>query len=171
MMMATTNDPPSLQSQIQSKVQRKARRLRRPVTLGLYVGALMILALFAGLVAANRIPSLEPYALERNAASYGALLLLMLVPVIRFFRRPALMYVTAMVSWCMFSTAYYVAGFYFRNLFDVLRPPLQVLIEGNLLYGLLAVMIWVAGMALHARTHPLTPRRRRTDHFTIHHRR
>jgi hypothetical protein len=154
-----------LPASVQSEVHRQARHFRPALFMGIYVGAFMIIILFAGLVAANRIHSLEPYALERNVISYGALALLMLFPVMRFFTRPLHMYVSAMTSWVMFSIAYNAAGLYFHNLFDVLRTPLEVFSEGAVGYGLLAVVVWVAAMALHARKHPLARRRRPNNPF------
>jgi hypothetical protein len=143
--------------------------IRSAFVTGAYVGALLVIVMSAALVAANRIASLEPYALERNAASYGAFVILLLIPVIRFLRRPLHMFVAAIVAWVLFVGAYNIAGFYFRNLFE-LRTPFQALIEGGLGYGLFAVAVWVVKMGLYARRHAIAPRRRRVHHVA-HHRR
>ena len=127
---------------------------------GVYGGALLIVAMLGALVAANRIPALEKYAFERNAACYTLFVLLMLVPVIRFLNRPLQMFGAAIIGWVMFVAAYDLAAFYFRDLFQVLRTPFQALIEGTVVYGILAVGSWVCGMLLHARRHPLTPGRK-----------
>ena len=55
----------------------------------------------------------------------------MLVPVIRFLTRPLQMFASAMMAWVMFVAAYDIAGFYFRDLFQVLRTPFQALDRGN----------------------------------------
>ncbi len=55
---------------------------------GIYTGALLIIVMWVALVVANRMASLEPYALERNAAAYGLFLLFMLIPIARFWNRP-----------------------------------------------------------------------------------
>jgi hypothetical protein len=136
---------------------------------GVYVGALLNIVMIAALVAANRIPSLEPYALERNAASYSLFVLLLLVPIIRFIGRPVRMFTAGVVGWVLFVAGYNIAAFYFRNLFDVLRTPLEALMEGGLLYGVAAVMSWVAGMVLHARHHAIAPRRRPAHDVVRHH--
>lgn len=127
---------------------------------GLYVGASLILVMFVALVAANRVPSLEAYALERNLAFSGLFFLLMLVPVLRFLNRPLQMFSSAMIAWVVFVAAYDLAGLFFRNIFQVLRTPFEVLIEGAVVYGLCAAGSWVAEMVLHARRHPIAPRRR-----------
>jgi hypothetical protein len=127
---------------------------------GVYGGSLLIIAMLGALVAANRIPELEKYAFERNAVCYSLFVLLMLVPVIRFLTRPLRMFGAAIIGWVMFVAAYDLAAFYFRNLFQVLRTPFQALIEGTVVYGILAVGSWVCGMLVQARRQPIAPRRR-----------
>ncbi len=137
---------------------------------GLYTGALLVVVMAGTLVAANRIPGLERYALERNAASYGLFVMLMLIPVCRFLNRPIQMFTSAMIGWVMFVVAYDIAGIYFQNLFESLRhTPFAALVEGAVVYGVFAVGSWVGAMILHARTHPIASRRRRTDHVAHHH--
>jgi len=64
------------------------------------------IAMLAALVGANRVPRLEPYALERNAASYVAFAILMLVPIVVFLKRPLQMFVSAIIAWVLFAAAY-----------------------------------------------------------------
>lgn len=128
---------------------------------GIYTGALLIIVMWVALVVANRMASLEPYALERNAAAYGLFLLFMLVPIARFWNRPLRMFASAAIAWVLFAATYEAAGMVFHNLFDSLRhSPLLVLMEGIFLYGLLAVGSWVMEMAIHARRHPIAPTRK-----------
>jgi hypothetical protein len=122
---------------------------------GLITGVLLILVLLGALVAANRVPSLERYALERNAASYGLFVIIMLIPVIRFLYQPLRLFGSGMIAWVLFAAAYDVAGTVFRDLFDVLRTPFEALIEGAVIYGTIAVALWVCEMALHSRRHPV----------------
>jgi len=136
---------------------------------GIYLGALLNIVMIAALVAANRFPDLEPWALERNAASFGLFVLLLLIPVIRFFKRPSQLFVAGFVGWTLFVAGYDLAGLYFRSLFDVLRTPAEALIEGCVLYGVAAVILWVARMIVHARRHSIAPRRR-PSHAAMHHR-
>lgn len=134
---------------------------------GVYLGALLNVVMIAALVAANRFPNLESYALERNASFYGVFVLLVLLPVIRFLKHPVRMFTAGIVGWVLFAAGYDLAGFYFHNLFDVLRTPLEVLIEGGVIYGVAAVLSWVVGMIFHARRHPIAPRRR-PAHQAVH---
>jgi hypothetical protein len=127
---------------------------------GVYGGALLIIAMLGALVAANRIPALEKYAFERNAACYTLFVLLMLVPVVRFLTRPLKMFGAAMIGWVMFVATYDLTAFYFRNLFQVLRTPFQALIEGTVVYGIFAVGSWVCAMLVQAGRQPIAPRRK-----------
>jgi hypothetical protein len=138
------------------------------VKTGIYIGASLIIVMLGALVAANRFPALEPYALERNAISYSLFVILMLVPVCRFLTQPVRMFAASMIAWVMFAAAYDVAGLFFKNLFQVLRTPLEALIEGAVVYGVFATVLWVTEMVLHARHHPIAPRRRTSDGATRH---
>lgn len=128
---------------------------------GLYTGALLTIVMIGSLVAANRIPGLERYALERNGAAYSLFGMFMLIPVFRFLSQPGRLFSSAMISWVIFVLAYDIAGMFFHNLFQVLRTPFQALIEGAIVYGVFAVGSWVGGMLLHARHHTIEPGRRR----------
>jgi hypothetical protein len=138
------------------------------VRAGLYTGALLVLVMIISLIAANRMPWLESRALERNAACYSLFVVFMLIPVARFWNRPVRMFSSGVLAWTMFVVAYDIAGFFFRNLFQILRSPFEALIEGILAYGVLAVVAWVGGMALLARLTPIAPRRRKSDVFQAH---
>lgn len=146
----------------------RGRLGRAMIATGIYTGALLIVVMLGSLVAANRVPRFEAYALERNAAAYCLFVLLMFIPVFRFLNRPVRMFASAMIAWTMFSIAYDFAGLYFRDLFDVLRMPFQAFIEGAAVYGILAAALWVAAMILHARNHPIAPGRRRAGRVERH---
>jgi hypothetical protein len=137
---------------------------------GLYTAALLVIVMLGALVAANRIPGFERYALERNAASYSLFVLFMLIPVFRFLDRPWRLFASAMIGWTLFVAAYDIAGMVFHDLFEVLRTPFQALIEGAVIYGVIAVGSWVGGMCLEAKRHPLSPSRRRTREISSHQR-
>jgi hypothetical protein len=123
-----------------------------------YLGAFLNIVMISALVAADRFPGLEPYALERNVASCGLFVLLLLIPVIRFSRKPAQMFAAGFVGWVLFVAGYRIAGFYFRDLFLVLRTPLEALFEGCVLYGVAAVIFWVTGMIFQVRQHSIALR-------------
>lgn len=148
---------------------RKRPRPSHPVLwTGIYTGALLIVVMLAALVVANRIPTLERFAFERNAACYSLFVMVMLFPVFRFLNRPLQMFASAMIGWVLFVGAYDLSALYFRNLFQVLRTPFEALIEGAIVYGIFAVGSWVVGMILHARRHPIAPVRRPVRDATRH---
>lgn len=154
-----------------SPARHPVRAARRSaVVLGFYTGALLIIVMFCALVAANRMPGLERYALERNAASYSLFVIFALIPVVRFLNRPGEMYLSAMVAWLVFVAAFNIAGMVFHNLFDSVRhTPFLALLEGAIVYGVIAVGSWVGAMLFHARRHPLTRRHRPAEHIAHHH--
>ena len=124
------------------------------LVLGLYIGAALTIVMLGALVLANRVPALEPYAFERNAACYALFVMLLLAPVLRFINRPVKMFVASMTSWILLTAAYNFAGMYFHSLFEVLqRTPFEVLAEGATVFGVLAVASWVCRMILQARRH------------------
>ena len=127
---------------------------------GIYTGCLLVVVMFGALIAANRIPALESYALERNAVSYSLFVLFMLIPVFRFLDRPVKLFASAMTAWIIFVVAYEFAGVVFLGLFSALRTPLQALLEGAAIYGVIATGAWVGRMVLEARRHPIAARRR-----------
>jgi len=138
---------------------------RSTLQTGIYMGALLILVMLAALFVANHVPAAERYALERNAVFYALFFICMLIPIARYFNRPMPMFTSAMIGWVMFVVAYDIAGMFYQNLFQVLRRPFEVLIEGAIVYAVLAAGAWVVGMFRLARHQPIAPRRRRTDHL------
>jgi len=150
--------------------RKHPKRAHPVIWAGVYTGALLIVVMLAALVAANRIPALERFAFERNAACYSLFVIVMLFPVFRFLNRPIQMFASAMIGWVLFAGAYDLSALYFRNLFRVLRTPFEALIEGAIVYGIFAVGSWVVKMILHARRHPIAPVRRPVRHPTHHYR-
>lgn len=134
---------------------------------GLYTGALLTIVMIGSLVAANRIPGLERYALERNGASYSLFAMFMLIPVFRFLSQPGRLFSAAMIGWVIFVFAYDIAGMVFHSLFQ-LRTPFQLLVEGAIIYGVFSVGSWVGGMLMHARHHTIAPGRRRPSSDAVH---
>jgi hypothetical protein len=138
------------------------------VRVGLYTGALLTVVMVGSLIAANRLSWLDNRALERNGASYGLFLAIMLIPIFRFLNRPLRMFSAAMLAWGIFVIAYDIAGMFFHSLFQALRSPFDAFLEGAVVYGVCAVGSWVGGMILVTRQHRVAPRRRGSDVFTTH---
>ncbi len=132
------------------------------IRLGLVTGGSLIAVMILALVAADRMPWLNRYAMERIWVSYIAFLAVMSLPVVRFFRAPARVFVSGMIAWAMFTVAYAIAGwFFFENLFIRLKhDPLETFVVGSFLYGVAAVGAWVCSLAAACRRYPIVGRRR-----------
>jgi hypothetical protein len=160
---ATTTHPIPAHAQVSAKAVSPALRV------GLYTGALLTIVMVGSLIAANRLSWLDNRALERNGASYGLFLAIMLIPIFRFLNRPLKMFSSALLGWGIFVIAYDIAGIFFHSLFQALRSPFEAFLEGAVVYGVCAVGSWVGAMVLLTRHHRIAPRRRRSDFLTTHH--
>jgi hypothetical protein len=123
------------------------------------------LVMSGSLFAANRMPGLERWALERNATSWGVFAIVMLLPIASFRRYPLRLFAAGMIAWGVLTAAYWIAGLYFVDLSNILRTPFQVLLDGAVVYGVVAVVLWVASMAWMAGHVPAITARRRPDHL------
>ena len=157
------------EASIRRKGSDEIRVAHPALRVGLYTGALLIVVMLGALVAANRIPGLERYALERNAVSYTLFVLLMLIPIVRFWNRPLRMFGSGMIAWTLFVAGYDIAGMVFQNLYDAVRhTPFMALTEGAVVYGVCSVISWVGGMIHHARRHPIVPGRKASGEAARH---
>jgi hypothetical protein len=163
-------DPATTTHSIPAHEHAAMKAVSSTVRVGLYTGALLTIVMVGSLIAANRLSWLDNRALERNGASYGLFLAIMLIPIFRFLNRPLKMFYSAMLAWGIFVIAYDIAGIFFHSLFQALRSPFEAFLEGAVVYGVCAVGSWVGAMVLLTRQHRITPRRRRSDFFTTHHR-
>ncbi len=119
----------------------------RPLRVGVLVGCYLAVVMVVSLVLANRVPALEDLAQMRNAASYAAFALMAALPVWIFRREPGSLFVASVAAWGLFSLMYAVMGFPFENLHVRLhKTPGNVFMLGAAVYGLLAVVAWVASM-------------------------
>jgi hypothetical protein len=127
------------------------------VLTGTYLTAVMVTALLA----ANRVPFLEDVALLRNAASYAAFVLVMLIPLWAQRRSAVLLFASGALGWFLFTMAYWLMGVWFENLHTRFRRPLHMFILGVSVYGVCAVALWVATMVREALRQPVAASRRR----------
>ena len=161
-------DPATTTHQIPAHAHVSVKSVSPALRVGLYTGALLTIVMVGSLIAANRLSWLDNRALERNGASYGLFLAIMLIPIFRFLNRPLKMFSSAMLAWGIFVIAYDIAGMFFHSLFQALRSPFEAFLEGAVVYGVCAVGSWVGGMILVTRQHRVAPRRRGSDVFTTH---
>lgn len=129
--------------------------------LGVLLGAYLSVIMMVSLVLANRVPLLEPFANFRNAFCFGAFAFAASLPLVRCRDSATRLFVSGITGWTIFSLLYWLAGFVFVALHNQFHRPIQVYLIGAVLYGLAAVVVWVAEMLRHARTQPIVASRRR----------
>jgi hypothetical protein len=130
-----------------------------PLRIGVLTGIYLTVVMTVALLAANRIPELEPFADLRNWSCSSLFLLVGLIPVAAFRRRPWWLFTSAASGWLLFSLSYSMAGAFFENLHTRLnKTPFHMFLLGVGTYAVVAVTLWVAGMArdaiMHGFAHP-----------------
>jgi hypothetical protein len=75
----------------------------RALRVGVITGVYLSFVFVAWLVVANRFPQLQPFAGIRNLAAAVTVLLLMLIPVLRFRREPVRMFVAGLTAWTLLT--------------------------------------------------------------------
>jgi len=127
--------------------------LRSPIyRTGLLVGVQLSAVLVAWLIIANRVPALAAFAGMRNAAAAVLAGLFMLIPVVRFLRKPGPLFASGIVAWLVLSLAYFVMGFIFERL-HTRMSPFHLFMLGAVIYGAVAAFAWVASLVLTVRQH------------------
>ena len=121
-----------------------------PVRLGVYIGVFLSFVFFVWLVIANRVRVLEPFALERNLGAAAVLVLLALVPVLRFLRSPGSLLVSGLVCWAIFSFVYRILCLFFTALYDW-HSTTHIFMLGLVVYLIAATLSWILGMFSRAR--------------------
>lgn len=118
-----------------------------PLRIGVLTGFYLTVVMVAGLLIANRLPELETFADLRNWTCGSLFILIGLIPVATFRRRPWSLFTSAASGWLLFSLAYWVAGIYFDHLHTRLnKTPFHVFLLGLGSYAVVSVAIWVMDM-------------------------
>lgn len=117
---------------------------------GVYSGVGLSMVLVAWVVVANRAPSLEVFALERNIAAAVALGLFAAVPVLRFLRLPGPLLASSLIAWSMVSLTYRFLCVYFWGL-AARYSAVQLFTLGVILYMILATLSWIGTCISRAR--------------------
>lgn len=142
---------------------RRLAWVRNPaLRFGVLTGVYLSLVMITWLVVANRMPWSEQFSGIRNALAAVVFGLVMLIPVCRFLRRPASLFASGITAWALLAFTYLVAGYFFHRLHSR-KTPFEVLVLGALVYGVCAVVCWVATLVLAVRHehHTVATARRR----------
>jgi len=112
------------------------------VRTGVWSGVGMIVIFVAWLFIANRLPSSEKFALERNVITASLLAVLFMIPVVRFMWHPGRLLASSLTSWWVFSLAYRLLCIGFSALPER-YTPMRVFILGSVVCMILATLSWI----------------------------
>lgn len=114
----------------------------RAVRTGIYCGVCLSLVFAGWVVAANRFAFLDHLALERNLAAAGLLVLIAMIPVLRFLRSPGDLLASGLIAWTILSLAYRALSLYFSKL-DASYSAFHIFMLGAVAYLLAATLCWL----------------------------
>jgi uncharacterized membrane protein YvlD (DUF360 family) len=117
---------------------------------GVYSGVGMATVLVAWLVVANRAPTLESFALERNLAAFVALGLFAAGPVLRFMRLPGPLLASGLVALSIIALTHRLLCVYFSEL-AARYSTVQLFTLGAVVYMILATLSWIGTCIWRAR--------------------
>jgi hypothetical protein len=112
------------------------------VRTGACAGVGMGVTFIAWIVIANRVPSLENFALQRNVIGAAVLLVFFLAPVVRFMWQPGRLLVSSLIAWSILTFAYRALCIYFSALSERFSA-VQVFTLGAFVCMILAALSWV----------------------------
>jgi uncharacterized membrane protein YvlD (DUF360 family) len=117
---------------------------------GVYAGVGLSMVLVAWVFVANRAPSLEQFALDRNLAAAVALGLFAAVPVLRFLRLPGPLLASGLVAWSILALTYRLLCVYFWGLAERFSA-VHIFTLGAVLYMIVATLSWIGTCVWRAR--------------------
>ena len=118
--------------------------------IGVITGVYLSIVFVAWLVVANRFPGLQPFAGIRNVAAAATILLLMLIPVLRFRREPVRMFVAGLTAWTLLTLTYIGMEMRF-SLLGSRMGAFHLFMLGGITYGFVSVFQWVFLLCAEAR--------------------
>jgi hypothetical protein len=112
------------------------------VRTGAYAGVGLAIAFTVWLYVANRVPSLESIAFERNMIAAAALALFAAIPIVRFLREPGNLLVSGLVAWGVLALTYRGLCLHFTTLAER-SSAMQVFTLGAVVYMIVATLSWI----------------------------
>jgi hypothetical protein len=110
--------------------------------IGVFTGVYLSCVFVGWLFVANRVPQFEPFAGIRNLAAGAAVIVVMLVPVLRFLREPVRMFVSGLAAWTLLTITYLGMETHF-SLLESRMGAFHMFMLGGVTYGFVAVFQWV----------------------------
>lgn len=117
---------------------------------GVYTGVCLATVFTVWLLIANWVPFLDRFALERNIGAAAVLLLLALVPVIRFLRSPGRLVISGLIAWSILTLVYRALCLHFQALSDW-HSTFQIFMYGAVVYMIIATLFWIGTTVWKAR--------------------
>jgi uncharacterized membrane protein YvlD (DUF360 family) len=112
------------------------------VRTGASTGIALAIGFGAWLYVANRVPSLESVALQRNLVAATILGLVAAIPVLRFLRDPGNLLVSGLIAWSILSFTYRGVCVYFTSLAER-YTAMQIFTMGAVVFMILATLSWI----------------------------
>lgn len=109
---------------------------------GVYAGLFLSLVFATWLLIANRVPFLEPIAMERNIIASAFLAVLACVPLFRFYRSPLQLLLSGLLAWGLLTLTYRIFCFKFV-LLEEYYSAFHVFVLGALSYLIFATISWI----------------------------
>ena len=109
---------------------------------GVYAGVSLSMVFAAWILIANRVPFLDPIAMERNIIASALLAVLACIPLFRFYRSPAQLLVSGLLAWTLLTFTYRI--FYFKFvLLEEYYSAFHVFVLGTVSYLIFATISWI----------------------------
>ena len=136
----------------QTHVPQQFHALRNSaVRIGLLAGGGLSLAFSGWIYLANRVPVFDRIPIERNLAAAAIMGVLAFIPVLSFFREPASLLISSLISWSILTGTYWTLGIFFSALREW-YSPFEVFMLGAVLYLIAATVSWIGRCIWKARS-------------------
>jgi hypothetical protein len=112
------------------------------VRTGAIAGAGLVLTFIAWVFIANRVPTFERVALQRNIVAAAVFGLFCLVPVIRFMWQPGRLLVSSLIAWSILTFGYRALCMHFSALANRCSA-VQIFTLGAIVCMILATLSWI----------------------------
>jgi hypothetical protein len=121
------------------------------VRIGLLAGGGLSLAFSGWIYLANRVSVFDRISVERNLAAAAIMGVLAFIPVLSFFREPASLLISSLISWSILTVTYWTLSMFFSALREW-YSPFEVFMLGAVLYLIAATVSWIGRCIWKARS-------------------
>jgi hypothetical protein len=112
------------------------------VRTGVYAGLTMAVVFITWLFVANRVPELDRVAMQRNVVTAAILLIVFLIPIVRFMWHPVRLLTSTMIAWSLFSLCYRGLCISFGGLSER-YSAMRVFTLGTVMCMIVATLSWI----------------------------